>query len=97
MAGVSEILYNFTFYLWMCSKRKNSIPFFAAHGQYFDTNSWRETWALRSEAWNLDIYRVGALGIWEIKLTLIEFDARWICVFHNRFPASSPAFKYRNS
>ena len=43
---------------------------------------------LCSEAWNLGIYSVGALGIRKMKLTLIEFAARWICLFHTDFQLS---------
>jgi hypothetical protein len=40
---------------------------------------------LRSEAWNSGIYSVGALGIKKMKLTLVEFAARWTCLFHTNF------------
>jgi hypothetical protein len=39
----------------------------------------------RSEAWNLGICSVFALGIRKMKLTSIEFVARWICLFHIDF------------
>jgi len=73
--GVSEILCNL-YALFVIVQQREDSHFFAAYGRYFDTNIWRATLVLRSEAWNLGINSVGALGIRTMKLTLIEFAAR---------------------
>jgi len=76
MAGVSEILYNLYVLFMIVQQREESHRLFRCIWTIFYTNFWRATKVLRSEAWNLDIYSVGALGIRTMKPTLIEFAAR---------------------